>query len=731
MRKLCLSLLLLLAAGWAHADSTEITIPAFAFKDVAVTVPEGTRLLTVTATVDGGHAGKLDMYASDTEFTTGIANASYYSRNSDGTARLSIADWSHPALHAGTWHFALSNHLATTATVTFTTAVATSSRPNTVFEINFDEPSQTLKDVMGWTKTSDCDVGPWNDATPLDSDHDGTNDTTLGAFRKSLLIDATEKLAPQVHSAVPITVQACWTKYGDADDADSWTLAAAGPTYSFAETPGLPNQEVWYSTPAAVRLAGTKMCKFDPSEISCEIPDIVVRYNSDKVAEHNYDDVHDERLIVSVTVHELTHGLGFLSGVDTSPTYDDDDDASTDEVDNPDFGSFGDRNDIFTLNVGYTRGDDVTTFADLDLADAQAALESGTHLVWNDARLAMNPVNQLRGNSYPDDLVPLYAPSDAEPGSTLSHFDDDSNPGQLMDHFIQPNYPTTVGLAEPVLEKVGWSIDTKEAPIKGTWNDPKHSGHGIDLEPFARDPAGDIYAVEFYTFDDSGKSTFFLSSGRLRDGHYESRDTAGEPAPLQRPMYDPATHGSRPDPGYTGSLSIDFTGYAAADPACAGHTGEHLALMRWTINDLTRTWCIQPILAPEAHPEAAHDLNGLWNHGEGDSGWGFSVINWTTGDSTTLSALFYYYDKDNKSRWVQAEPNAYGPGTTFNLYQLTGYCRACGEQPIPAEQVGTLMLDLNAPDGTLTGNTLSIDIDNGTFKRTDVPVQMLSRPPGD
>lgn len=734
----------LLVANIASADTSTLVIPAGTGQAVTIAVPANARTLTLTATITNGSPGQLDMYArpatsaADTGFNVAgdlPRQADYHSSDAAGKARLTITDRQRAHWQQGRWYVVLANHGSSAARVTLTTAVATtaaaaSALTKTVFHLNFDQPSAAVKKILGGDDFK-CDTAPWHDQTPLDSNDDGVTDTTLGAFRKSLLQQAADKLATQVHTPIPINVQACWKKFGDADDAKHYTLAAAGPTYLFYDIGGIAKPGTWYAAAPTERIAGASLCNLDGS-IPCGTPDIIVTYNSDKVAQKAYDDASDEPLIIATTMHELTHGLGFLSQVNTGG----DDKYKDDPGKDPNFGNlYKNRQDAFTDLVGYSRNGRVTSYNALGKADRKAALISGTYLVLSDTDLAANLANSQHAKTFPANLVQLYAPTKPEPGSTLSHFNDDTHPGQLMDHFIQHNYPTTLGLAEPVLEQVGWNTGPTPVPLAGAWYDPAHSGHGIDLEPIAHDANGDLYSILFYTFDASGESTFFFASGRLRDGHLQSIAKADVPAQLYRPQYDPVGHKAIPDTDYNGTLSIDFTSYAPADPACAGRNRGDLALLHWSINGEVGTWCIVPLLPLEQRPAPAFNLNGLWNGGADDSGWGMSVIDKRDGGSEILNPiLIYYYDGDNQPHWAEAAINDYHAGASTGLYKLQGYCRQCAKPdgPPPATPIGTLTLKLTKPEGSSppsSANTLSFNIDAG-MRRNNVPVRMYSLPPG-
>lgn len=705
IRKFTLLLGLLMIAGIAQADTANYSLAAGKGKSFAITIAPGTKLITVS-TSGNGDIGKVYLLArpdTDFDFSKNLNDqAAFFSTNQSGDTTLSIADWSHPALHAGTWYFAVANSGTKTAVGTLTTTASTSSTPDSVFQINFAAPTADI---------SDCDVAPWTDPKLMP---DGK--TTLGDFRKNLLKQAAANLASEIHSPIPIRVQACWKKFGDTSGSNGFTLAAAGPNGVWSGTPGVPKSDTWYSVAAAQRLAGTYICDVS-TDAKCNEPDIVVRYNSDSVAQSSYDSPADEGLIISTTMHEMTHGLGFLSLV---------------SLDKSDFGTLlQGKSDAFTDLVAYINGGKVTNYTDLAAADQKPALTSGTHLVLNDPELAANSDNAQFASAAPGNLVQLYAPSTISAGSTMSHFNDAAQPGQLMDHIIQSNHPSTLGLAEPVLESVGWGTGPIEPPVAGLWYDPAHSGHGIDLEPTSRSPNGDLYSVIFYTYSNSGRNEFYFSSGAMHGDHYEKAGTTGQPAPMARPVYDPATKKAT-YPAVDGALSIDFSSYAAAAPACAGHTGPNLAVMHWTTGSQSGSWCIHPLLGNTSYADAAHDLNGLWYGGTGDSGWGFSLAETAGGNGNHVQSWVYYFDNNNVSRWAQADLTGYQPGDTTKLYQPTGYGRLSPSTGVTYTQIGTLTLNINAPDDSNppSGDSrISFTTDDG-MNRTNVPVRLLSLPPG-
>lgn len=734
-------LLLALVSVGAKADETVINLPKSTVNvGISVDVPASAKILTISAKGDNG--APLELYLKDEgdfDVSAGapslFSQAQYFSNNNSGTASLAIGTYATPALHEGTWHIAILNRSSLQSTnVTLTTSTSNTAKVPTDFEINFGAAPSALEDAWGGADKLECDVDPWTDTTPL-------GDTTLGAFRQSLLKDTLNELSTQIHSPVPVHIQACWKEFDDSGaHAGSYTLAAATGTYIFSDDAGMPLQNTWYSMAPAERLAGHRNCNYY-SDVDCSIPEIIVWFNSADKAAGNYDSADDEPLIRSVTMHEITHGLGFLSQLSVSEKDDDDND-------NPDYLKFhSGRVDAYSVNVGYATApeDDsdnykVTPLADLDKDGRLAALTSGQFLVWNDPTLANSSMNVLRNRTPPRNLVELHAPSEIQPGSTLSHLSAVHH-GQLMDAVIQSNFPQTLGLAAPMLARVGWNtvppsfVNTPTAPIPGNWYDPAHSGHGIDLEPITRDPAGDQYAIIFYTYDSNGKSEYYYSAGRLKDEHLGSFDDPGTPAAIGRPIYDPSSHKATYPDGTVGTLAIDFSAAAANDPACAARTGESLAVMNWSIGPDSGSWCISPLLGYEPRPAPSADFNGLWNAGSSDSGWGMSITEGERDSGKVISPLLlYYYDRNNQPRWAQADFGAYAAGEKVDLYDVHGYCRSCAKVPTTRQAIGNITLGLERPEHVELpsgDNTVTIGgplFGGFSFRRSDTALRMYSLP---
>lgn len=676
----------------------------------------------------------------------------YIAASPGSSERIRITRASTQPLRSGRWYVAIVNGGAQPATVTLSASLSPDVA-NAGIQVDFGSSG------------GDCDTTPWNDpaaAAPVG----GNPGTTLGQQRRNALLHAAERLSAQVHSPVPIRVRACWKSQGGT--ATRATLASASPTYiargdTAFSAPWLPLRNTWYTIAATARLGGTSACALLAAP--CNAADIVATFNSDIGTPGvlggarfylglepgaGPGDVAD---FVSVAMHELAHGLGFLgivnldaeraevgarySGLGASgyepPGYDD---------------AYSAQAAIVPLPA--SEGLYVPFLSPLaSNADRADAVVSETGLRWFGAAAVESALNPNSGPA-PFNFPFLYAPcGDATPagtgcatapGSTLSHLD---QPGELMNAFYSGT-SRSLGLAVPMLAAVGWDdtpapLPHPARPMPSNWYDPFHSGHGIDLRRIIADPdLGDIYYVVFYTFDAEGRPDVYTSVGRLVDGVFVSGPDAYGHS-LQHVRYDAANRRAVLDPSTGGRLLIDFN-QAASAPACrSGDRSDaaQLAVMDWGIDGSGAQWCIQPIVATEQHP--VPDFNGLWYAGSSDSGWGVSILDVDRSPGRShLTTVIYYPDERGALRWAIGESGAFRSGEPFPLLGLTGYCRTCTPVPRTATEIGSIALELVEPTLEPSGTPLSgvnrvrVDVrypgDAAAFVRDRVPFTMQSIP---
>lgn len=187
-------------------------------------------------------------------------------------------------------------------------------------------------------------------------------------------------------STVPVNVNVKWgssSSYG--------VLASASAKNNFSNFNGAPDRTLYYASALANALAGRDL---DPSS-----PEVEISITSNAPWYYGIDGKCPPRSfdLVSVILHELGHGLGFVSG----NYYDS-------------FSGFG-RVDQPTPFDAYAQLPDGRRLADLPSPSLEAGRAMTSSLFWSGE-------NAIKANN---GIKPkLYTPSVYEPGSSISHLDE-------------------------------------------------------------------------------------------------------------------------------------------------------------------------------------------------------------------------------------------------------------------------------------------------------------------
>lgn len=678
---------------------------------LVVDAPAGARQLTVeiSSTTPGADIDLLLRHGAPFRFEIpdldGLLSQSQYSSLGPGsTESVAITDASHFPVQAGRWYLTILNLSSQQASVQVRATVSTQALASAPIVIDYELPGDN------------CNVNEWT------------------ATRRAALESAAQRLSDVLRSTVPIRVRACWRDYG----ADSNTLASAAPTGFFRGFPASPRRNTFYSRPAVSRQSGTAICRLAGG--SCNEPDLTVTFNtriddpsrpanqrwhynaSDTATVNGFD-------FVTVAMHEIVHGLGFLGLVD----------VETGRLLAAPF------DDVYAYNTIYAPSQQpARRLTELD-SDAERfeALTSGVRLQF-DALAELNP-ESLPGNF---SRLPLNAPAEVNPGSSLSHLRPlGLNPPQLMFPNTPPGtHRRTLGFSELVLDKVGWDATSKAAPqftppLVGQWFDVSRNGHGIE---FSR--VGQTWVMTMYTYDGDGTPEYYQAVGPMVDGQFLPLTTVNQ-SNLVRYFYDETRSPPQfadDSASFVGRVSLDFVD-ADTYPECRDEfveqrpTEDGLTAMRWRIDsNQSRIWCMAPLLAKALRQDT--DFSGLWYAGDNDSGWGFSITNGTINDKVVMFAVLYYPDATGTGRWVYAFTDDYQPGQTLPLVQRIAYCRTCatppGAQPWTDRQVGEITLNLVQPAlfDPAAGNRVSFWLDvpdgpaAGAFQRDELDLLMLTEP---
>jgi List-Bact-rpt repeat protein len=274
----------------------------------------------------------------------------------------------------------------------------------------------------------------FNDPTPV-APVGGNVGTTLGAQRLIAFQHAANIWGSLLTSNVPILVNATFDVLACNDS--SAVLGSAGPTSFFRDFSGAPIASTWYPLALANALHGSDLApgtadidaQFNSSiGTTCSFPRSWY-YGLDGAAGANID-------FVSVLLHELGHGLGFLTLVDLSTGAK----------------AMG-LNDVFMLYLE-NHGASPADFPSMSNAQRVAASKATGNLHWVGSNVRAASSNLTAGKV--GDHVRMFAPSAQQPGSSVSHWDTALTPNQLM----EPSYtvPLDPELELPLFQDIGWPL---------------------------------------------------------------------------------------------------------------------------------------------------------------------------------------------------------------------------------------------------------------------------------
>jgi len=286
----------------------------------------------------------------------------------------------------------------------------------------------------------------FNDPSPF-TPVGGNNATTLGQARLNAFQHAADIWGALIESPVPIEIRANMDPLGGS--ASGATLGQAGTATAVDSFSGAPLTATTYPIALANALAGLDLVPAgNVSGPASE--DIDAQFNSDVDGNIVLGSIHwyygfdgnppinpqtgqQDEDFVSVVLHELGHGLGFNAEVNI--------DAVTGVVK-----KIGGLDGAFMRNVEH-HGAVPAQFPAMTDSQRFAAVTSVNALHF----IGVKTVAARGGHAE------LFAPATVQPGSTLSHFDENTLPNELMSPFSSgPQHH--VGLALQVMQDMGWRL---------------------------------------------------------------------------------------------------------------------------------------------------------------------------------------------------------------------------------------------------------------------------------
>lgn len=274
----------------------------------------------------------------------------------------------------------------------------------------------------------------------------GNNATTLGQARLNAFQHAANIVGGVLNSSVSIRVEINMDPMGGT--AGSAILGGAGPNTVFSDFGGAPVANTWYVEALANKLAG--------SDLSPGTNDIGAAFNSDVdngavLGPTNWYYGLDGNAgmhidFVSVVLHELVHGLGFLDLVDLATG-----------------GKLLGLDDAYMRHLEH-HGATPPDYPSMTGPQRVAASTGDPNLHWTGP--AVTAASGSLSSGVSGGHVQMYGPNPQEPGSSVAHFSTALFPNELM----EPIYTVpilSIGLAAQLLNDIGWSAAAPPPPPPG------------------------------------------------------------------------------------------------------------------------------------------------------------------------------------------------------------------------------------------------------------------------
>jgi len=240
---------------------------------------------------------------------------------------------------------------------------------------------------------------------------------------------AVDVWAANFSSPVTITVDASWGR------SSSWgILGSARPTNFYSGFAGAPDPTLWYTSALANSLAGKDLDKANP--------EIIIQVNSSAAWNTRGDGApsNTEYDLESVFMHEIAHGLGFLSNDSYDSFY------GVASLDQP------------TPYDAYAQTADGRRLADLPSPSLELGQALTTSLVWA-GPLGIKANNGVKPK--------LYTPSRYESGSSTSHLDEATFSKTGLDSVMTPNLDPGEIFKEPGPLLLAMMEDMRNKPPAG------------------------------------------------------------------------------------------------------------------------------------------------------------------------------------------------------------------------------------------------------------------------
>lgn len=265
-------------------------------------------------------------------------------------------------------------------------------------------------------------------------------ETTLGGQRMFAVQYVADIWGALLDSPVTIEVETQWLELECSSG--SGVLGSAGPATAHGNFGNAPLADTWYPAALADSLTGADLSQGDP-EIVMNINVTLDDGSSDCLGGATwYYGLDGNRPpgtvdIVSLVLHELGHGLGFVTFVDNS-----------------DGSLLNELPDVYLRNLRDTEtGKDWDAMND---AERQASAINDPNVVWTGPDVtAMAPAFVSQSAAFSNGFLRTHAPDELAPGSSISHWAQGSWT-LLMEPSLSGALFDQVDLTIDLLRDIGW-----------------------------------------------------------------------------------------------------------------------------------------------------------------------------------------------------------------------------------------------------------------------------------
>jgi hypothetical protein len=301
----------------------------------------------------------------------------------------------------------------------------------------------------------------FNDPTPA-APVGGNTGTTLGQQRLIAFQHAADLWGSRLTSAVPIVVRANFGPLTPCTPT-SGVIGSAGPANAWTLGGSFPN------VPAGTIVTSALASKLIGSDIEDGVEDIDASFNSNigtagcLTTESWYLGLDgnpgaNQIDFVTVLLHELAHGLGFLTFVNLST------------------GALGaGLHDVYELNLRDNTAN--LAWSAMTNAQRQASAINTNGLVWSGAQTVATATTAVSTGKDASNRPMMYAPSPVQQGSSVSHWSQSTaggadcltctnlTPNDLMKPYLTGPLHATL-ITHKALEDMGWGVVTTPVEVE-------------------------------------------------------------------------------------------------------------------------------------------------------------------------------------------------------------------------------------------------------------------------